>query len=107
MRDSEFLEPLLSGELARMLAQLEDKLGASLRRRREISREQAERQALYAKLGLAPTCPDFVLKAARTAYRRTLHPDAWPERHKPEAERLFKTVERAFTAIYSDRQMRP
>lgn len=89
-----------------MLGRLEEELGPSIRRRQETCPEQARRRTLYGRLGLAPSCPDFVLKAARTAYRRTLHPDAWPERHKPEAERLFKTVESAFQTIYSERALR-
>lgn len=104
LSEAMFSEPLLSGELARMLAQLEEELGASFRRR--PSADLVDRRALYTKLGLVPSCPDFVVKAARTAYRRKLHPDVWPEHHKPEAERLFKKVESAFQVIYSDRALR-
>jgi hypothetical protein len=48
---------------------------------------------LYAKVGLHEGCPDFVLQAARTAYRKALHPDGQPERHRADATRRFTETE--------------
>ncbi len=56
--------------------------------------------AVYRRVGLDEKCPDFVLKAVRTAYRRTLHPDTQPEARKAEATRRFQNSEAAFDEIY-------
>jgi len=67
--------------------------------RRFMEREAGTRAALYRRVGLDEACPDFVLKAVRTAYRRTLHPDARPDHEKAEAERRFKEAEAVFDEI--------
>lgn len=54
---------------------------------------------LYAKVGLHEGCPDFVLRAARTAYRKALHPDGQPERHRADAQRRFIEAEGVFEEI--------
>jgi hypothetical protein len=56
-------------------------------------------QRLYAKVGLHEACPDFVLQAARTAYRKALHPDGQPERHRADAQRRFIEAEGVFEEI--------
>jgi len=56
-------------------------------------------QRLYRMVGLHEGCPDFLLQAARTAYRKALHPDGQPEWHRAEAERRFKQAEEVFAAI--------
>jgi hypothetical protein len=56
-------------------------------------------QRLYAKVGLHEGCPDFVLRAARTAYRKALHPDRQPERHRADAQRRFIEAEGMFEEI--------
>jgi hypothetical protein len=56
-------------------------------------------QRLYAKVGLHEACPDFVLRAARTAYRKALHPDGQPERHRADAQRRFIEAEGVFEEI--------
>lgn len=53
----------------------------------------------YAKVGLHEGCPDFVLQAARTAYRKALHPDGQPERHRADAQRRFIEAEGVFEEI--------
>jgi len=55
---------------------------------------------LLRSVGLDESCPDFMIKAARTAYRKTFHPDARPEHQKAEAERRFKEAEAVFEEIY-------
>ena len=67
--------------------------------RRFMEREAGTRAALYRRVGLDEACPDFVLKAVRTAYRRTLHPDTRPDHEKAEAERRFKEAEAVFDEI--------
>lgn len=59
----------------------------------------AERIALYRRVGLSPSAPQFVVAAAQKAYRARLHPDCHPPRLKMEAETRFKAAEEAFAAI--------
>jgi hypothetical protein len=61
---------------------------------------------LYRRVGLDEGCPDFVLKAVRTAYRKQLHPDARPAHEKEEAERRFKEAETVFTNLFALRKIR-
>jgi hypothetical protein len=56
--------------------------------------------SIFRRVGLDEGCPDFVLKAVRTAYRKQLHPDARPAHEKAEAERRFKEAEAVFDTIY-------
>lgn len=56
-------------------------------------------QRLYAKVGLHEGCPDFVWRAAQTAYRKALHPDGQPERHRADAQRRFTEAEAVFEEI--------
>jgi hypothetical protein len=74
--------------------------------RRFMEREAGTRVALYRRVGLDEACPDFVLKAVRTAYRRTLHPDTRPDHEKAEAERRFKEAEAVFDEIARLRTLR-
>jgi hypothetical protein len=55
--------------------------------------------SIFRRVGLDEGCPDFVLKAVRTAYRKQLHPDARPAHEKAEAERRFKEAEAVFDTI--------
>jgi DnaJ-class molecular chaperone len=41
-----------------------------------------------------------VIKAVRTAYRKTFHPDTRPEQQRAGAERRFKEAEAVFEEIY-------
>jgi hypothetical protein len=74
--------------------------------RRFTAAEEGSRAALYRRVGLDEACPDFVFKAARTAYRRALHPDTRPDHEKSEAERRFKEAESVFDAIARLRSIR-
>jgi plasmid stability protein len=63
------------------------------------SRSPEQRNSLYQMVGLDENCPDFILKAARTAYRKQFHPDVHPERDREGAENRFKEVEAVFAEI--------
>jgi hypothetical protein len=54
---------------------------------------------LYRKVGLAEDCPDFVLKAARLAFRKEFHPDVQAADRRVDAERRFKETEAVFEEI--------
>jgi len=54
---------------------------------------------LYRKVGLAANCPDFVLKAARLAFRKEFHPDVHTADRRVDAERRFKETETVFEEI--------
>ncbi|MPR12376.1 hypothetical protein [Microvirga tunisiensis] len=58
-----------------------------------------QRDTLYRKVGLAHDCPDFLLKAARLAFRKEFHPDGQPVDWRIDAERRFKETEATFEAI--------
>jgi hypothetical protein len=60
---------------------------------------------LFRRVGLDEGCPDFVLKAVRTAYRRQLHPDTRPAHEKEEAERRFKEAEIVFNSLFQLRKL--
>lgn len=60
---------------------------------------EAERVALYHRVGLSPSAPPFVVAAAHKAYRIELHPDRQPAKFKSVAENRFKAAEEAFAAI--------
>lgn len=64
-----------------------------------LHRPNTPAHRLYAKVGLHEGCPDFVLQAARTAYRKALHPDRQSERHRADAQRRFIEAERVFEEI--------
>jgi len=59
--------------------------------------------ALYNKVGLVPGAPDWLILAARRAYRVALHPDGHPAHRKQEAGRRFQQAENVFEAIASSR----
>lgn len=90
----------LRGEVARQTEKLSDL-------KRKVAADSAQKDEwLYRRVGLASNCPDVVLKAVRTAYRRHLHPDTRPAHQKGQAEEWFKEAERAFEAIYFVRGMK-
>lgn len=101
--DSDYLRGL---EVARKKAEAE---ALSLRTEIEQLRsspavEQPDpSRSLYHKVGLSPGAPDWLVEAARRAYRGKLHPDRHPERLKEEAERRFKLAECVFDEIAASR----
>lgn len=53
----------------------------------------------YRRVGLSPAAPDWLVQAARTAYRRRLHPDVHPPHHRQRAHDRFIRAEEAFEQI--------
>jgi hypothetical protein len=68
-----------------------------------LHRPDSAPRRLFAMVGLHEGCPDFVLRAARAAYRKALHPDGQAEQHRAEAERRFKEAEEIFHEIWRSR----
>ena len=69
-----------------------------LRATRPVS-EPDPKAALYGRVGLSPAAPEWLILAARRAYRTQLHPDRHSAHRKQEAERRFKEAERIFDEI--------
>lgn len=61
------------------------------------------RTALYRRVGLCENAPEWLVAAARRAYRAELHPDRHPAHRKQEAENRFKLAESVFEAIAAQR----
>ncbi len=59
--------------------------------------------ALYHRVGLNSCAPDWLVLAARRAYRIALHPDKHPPHRKQEAGRRFQQAESVFEAIATQR----
>lgn len=59
--------------------------------------------ALYHRVGLSSCAPDWLVLAARRAYRVALHPDKHPPHRKQEAGRRFQQAEIVFEAIVTQR----
>ena len=59
--------------------------------------------AIYRRVGLSPVAPEWLVLAARRAYRAKLHPDRHPEHHKREADLRFKLAEATFDEIAASR----
>lgn len=56
---------------------------------------------IYAEVGLHPNSPDFLVRAARHAYRKNYHPDVCPSVPPEEATRIFQASENTFEKIWS------
>ena len=61
---------------------------------------------LFKQVGLVSTAPDFVLRAARRAFRGEFHPDRFPPDGKATAEAEFKRFEGVFDQIFALRGLR-
>jgi len=60
--------------------------------------------ALFKSVGLAPECPDFLIKVARTAFRKEYHPDRFTtSEEKERASESFKKFENIFDEIVRQR----
>ncbi|MDB5552125.1 MAG: hypothetical protein JWL86_2109 [Rhizobium sp.] len=57
----------------------------------------------HATVGLHQSAPDFLVRAARTAFRKAYHPDTKPENEKLGAETMFKQKEAAFDHLFGVR----
>ena len=81
--------------LEAMVAEAEaeaETLRAELQRCRSAAAavEPDPKTALYRRVGLADSAPEWLISAARRAYRVALHPDQHPPHRKQEAEHRFK-----------------
>lgn len=76
-------------------------LEADLTAARVSAGRTAERDGdpVYRRVGLSPSAPDWLVTAARTAYRRRLHPDVHPPHHRPQAHDKYIRAEEAFDRI--------
>lgn len=54
---------------------------------------------VFRRVGLSPSAPDWLVQAARTAYRRRLHPDVHPPQHRQQAHDRYIRAEEAFARI--------
>jgi hypothetical protein len=57
----------------------------------------------HAAVGLHQSAPDFLVRAARTAFRKAHHPDTRPQSEKAAAEEMFKRNEAAFARLFEMR----
>ncbi|WP_146074010.1 hypothetical protein [Methylobacterium sp. 190mf] len=79
----------------------------------ELERELAKARAAvrpaqvpdptYHRVGLHSDSPDFLIEAARRAFRSQLHPDRHPPRHRQQAHERFVRAEATFDTIYRER----
>lgn len=102
-RGRKIIDPNYVAALEDVVAQTEaevETLRAELQRLHSAAASEADpRTALYNKVGLIPGAPDWLILAARRAYRVALHPDCHPAHRKQEAERRFKLAEGVFDQI--------
>lgn len=73
-----------------------------LRASRPVS-ESDSKADLFRRVGLSPSAPEWLVLAARRAYRSALHPDRHPPHRKQEAERRFQSAENIFDEIAASR----
>ncbi|MCP1537683.1 hypothetical protein [Methylorubrum extorquens] len=74
-------------------------------RPRDPTESRKEPDPLYRTVGLHERAPDWLVIAARRAYRANLHPDRHP-RHREQAHDRFVRAETVFDTIYAQRQIR-
>lgn len=63
------------------------------------SRQEPDGDPAYRRVGLLPSAPDWLVQAARNAYRRRLHPDLHPPHHRQQAHDRYIQAEEAFERI--------
>lgn len=103
-RGGKTIDPSYIAALESMAAEAEAEVE---RLRTEIERLRASRPVsepdpkavLYGQVGLNPAAPEWLILAARRAYRTQLHPDRHPAHRKREAERRFVLAEQVFAEI--------
>jgi len=59
---------------------------------------------LYTEVGLDPRCPDFVLNAARRAYRKAFHPDGQAAGQASVSAERFREYEAIFDRLEQSRK---
>lgn len=62
------------------------------------TRQETDEKCAFRQVGLHPRAPEFLVKAARRAYRVALHPDRHP-RHREKAHQRYLDAETAFDRI--------
>lgn len=72
---------------------------------REATQSRTTTDPLYRSVGLHERAPDWLVIAARRAYRANLHPDRHPQ-HREQAHDRFVRAETVFDTIYAQRQIR-
>ena len=73
-----------------------DLVAARLSARRTVERDG---DPVYRRVGLSPSAPDWLVQAARMAYRRRLHPDLHPPHHRQQAHDRYIRAEESFERI--------
>lgn len=73
-------------------------------RTREANQSGMATDPSYRSVGLHERAPDWLVVAARRAYRANLHPDRHP-RHREQAHDRFVRAETVFNTIYAQRQL--
>lgn len=81
---------------ARIMALEADLAAARVSVRRTVEQEG---DPVYRRVGLSPSAPDWLVQAARTAYRRRLHPDVHPPHHRQQAHDRYIRAEESFERI--------
>lgn len=102
-RARRLLEADHEGQVARLAGR--DARIAHLERELADARAAARRASdttgdpVYRRVGLSPSAPDWLVQAARMAYRRRLHPDVNPPKHRQQAHDRYIRAEEAFDRI--------
>lgn len=94
------IQDLVKAQMA--LAEADERI-ADLRAELEVARFVASRdpsELLFRTVGLAADAPPFLIKAARRAFQRELHPDVKPAAQKRACERKLQEAEAAFHEIF-------
>lgn len=77
-----------------------EKLWSEIERLRSAAASECDpKAALFRRVGLNDNAPQWLIAAARRAYRVALHPDKHPAHRKQEAERRLKMAEGVFDQI--------
>jgi hypothetical protein len=96
-----------TGRAARLQRKVEKRILELDERGGESPTELTEIEMLFARVGLHPSAPDFLVDAARKAYRKNYHPDrhasATDDKRK-EMEETFKEMDNVFDEIERLRQ---
>ena len=96
-------------ELERKLAQaqvaeLTARLQAAEQKVGEAESRNGNGHRLYTEVGLHPGCPDFLLSAARRAFRKQFHPDGQEASAAAESAERFRQYEAIFDRLEQSRK---
>lgn len=72
---------------------------------KDRQRRRGRGHPVFRRVGLDENAPDFVVQAVHKAYRKALHPDGKPNRHRVEADRRFREMEQVFSEVRRLREM--